>query len=138
MGRMARRGSHRLWLAVVVVVAAGIGLAGGFGGPLDPNPGAAGRASATGGLLVAATTVDLAVVPVKTEAGAGVRSAADPTRHGPARWLLPLLAILGGVGGLVGSGAGLVRPAPPVAGRPPLRARRHAIALRAPPALRSV
>ena len=138
MGAMARRGPHRLWLAMVVVAAA-IGLAGGLGGgPLDADPRPAGHPSATGGLVATATGVDVAVVPARTEAGTagGVRSAADPTRNGPARWLLPLLTILLGLAALLGARSGVVRP--PAAGRLPLRARRHAIALRAPPSLRLV
>ena len=134
---MARRGPQRLWLAMVVVAAA-IGLAGGVGGALDTGSRHAGHQSATGGLVAAATGVDVAVVPARTEAGTAgvVRSAADPSRHGPARWLLPLLAVLIGLAGLLGARSGVVRP--PVAGRLPLRARRHAIALRAPPSPRFV
>lgn len=134
---MARRGPHRLWLAMAVVAAA-IGLAGGFGGPLDTDPRPAGHTAATGGLLSATTGVDVAVVPARTEAGAaGVRTAADPTRNVPARWLLPLVAVLIGLAGLLGArSGGVVRP--PAGDRLPLRARRHAIALRAPPSLRSV
>ncbi len=133
MGRMARRGSHRLWLAMVVV-AAGISLAVGFGGPLDPNPGAVG--SAPDRSVMASNPVDLAVVPVRTEAGARLRPGADPTSHGPARWLLPLLAALVGLAGCVGSRGRVARP--PAGGRPPLRARRYAIVLRAPPSPRFV
>ena len=133
---MARRGPHRLWLAMVVVAAA-VAFAGGFGGPLDTDPRPAGHPSPTGGLVAAATGVDVAVVPGRTEAGTAgvVRSAADPTRTGPARWLLPLVAVLLGLAGVFGArSGGVVRP--PGAGRLTLRARRHAIALRAPPSLR--
>jgi hypothetical protein len=115
----------------MVVAAAGIALAVGFGGPLDPDPVGAGRTSAAGGPAMASTSVDLAVVPVRPEAGARLRPGADPTRHGPARWLLPLMAALVGVAGYVGSRSRVARP--PVGGHPPLRTRRHAIALRAPP-----
>jgi hypothetical protein len=122
----------------MAVVAAAIGLAGGFGGPLDTDPRPTGHPSATDGLVAGATGVDVAVVPARTEAGgAGVRSAADPTRTVPARWLLPLVAVLLGLAGLLGArSGGVVRP--PAGDRLPLRARRHAIALRAPPSLRSV
>jgi hypothetical protein len=121
----------------MVVVAAAVGLAGGFGGPLDAHPRAAGHPSATSGLISASTAVEAAVVPVRAEAwgATGVRSAAaDPLRHGPARGLLPLVAVLLGLAGLLGARSGVVRP--PTAGCHPLRARRHAIALRAPPSLR--
>ncbi len=127
---MARRPkTYRLWLAIVVV-AAGIGLAGGLATGLgdagDPRP--AGHQS--GAVSISPTAVDVAVVPARTEAA----STTDAARHGPGRGLLPLVAAVVGLGALVGIAVhGRARSS--VLGPRALRARRHAIALRAPPAL---
>jgi len=120
---MARRGTHRLWL-VVLLVAAGIGLAGGT---------VAGRPeSRTHQQPVAAaftpTEVEAAVVPGRTQSAAGIGA-----RHAPVRSLLPLLGALVALAGLGALVTG--RSVPAFAGTRPLVDRRHSIALRAPPSV---
>jgi len=119
---MARRGTHHLWL-VVLLVAAGIGVAGvamadGSEAPPSRNQSA--------GVRVTPPGVDLGVVPGPTEAASG--KAANPISG---RTLLPLVAALVALVGLVGLAA--ARRAATPDGARPLLARRHAIALRAPP-----
>jgi hypothetical protein len=124
-----RRDFRPSWLAVLAVVAGivlatvGAGLAGGVddssgnGGPVT-RPAAA--------VTLASTAVEAAVVPARSEAGA--RSG---VHQSPGRSLLPLVAALVAIVGLLGATGR--RTDPPLAGGQPLRARRHAIALRAPP-----
>lgn len=130
---MARRSVHRLWLAMVVV-AAGIGVAGGLlagaGAHADGSRDARSSGPRPGVVSIAPTAVDAAVVPGRTVAG----SAADVARQIPGRVLLPLVAALVGLAGIAGLAAG-GRSRPPAVGRRPLLARRYAIALRAPPVL---
>ncbi len=130
MGPMARQPLHRLWLALVVVAAA-VGVAGGLlaGGS---DPGATRPPSAAHDPAAVSFTpsgVEAAVVPARTETA----PAAGAARHGSGRGLLPLVAALVGLAAALGTRARLVRP--PTPGGQPLRARRHAIARRAPPSL---
>lgn len=124
---MVRRRTRRLGLGALLVVAGAI-LAGGLvvaGGGGSPAPG-----HLPGSASLAATTLTSAVVPARTEAGTA--TAADPSRQVAGRWLVPLGVAVLGLAGLPGR-----RQAPALlgGGRPPLRARRHCIALRAPPSL---
>jgi|GEM_PF-6883935 len=123
---MASRITLRSWLATVVVVA-GVGLAGGL---VAPSLGRDARTDVRPSTAVslAPTAPDAAVVPARTEAGPTSATA----RHGPGRWLAPVLVALLGAAGLSAVGRG--RPTPPAAiGARAVRARRCTIALRAPP-----
>ena len=123
---MARRGrGHRLGLALVLLLAA-LGLVGGIGGGVARDAPDGQQPSAIG---LAPTAVDAAHLPIRTEAGVTT----DPLRQGSGRGPVPLVAVLLGLAGAA-LGRGRVGVAgPATAGCPPLRARRHAIALRAPP-----
>jgi hypothetical protein len=121
-----RRRPRPIWLAVLLVMA-GVGLAGGTAArPTDEGGAAHGPSPVT----LIPIAVDVAVVPARTEAGA--RS----VHQSPGRSPVPLVAALVAVVGLLGVADR--RSDPPPAGRPPVRARRHTIALRAPPAPRFV
>ncbi|HEX7277001.1 MAG TPA: hypothetical protein VF244_06460 [Acidimicrobiales bacterium] len=119
---MARRGTHHLWLAMLLV-AAGVGLA---GAAIADEPES--RPSGAQGAVVRVTSTggEIAVVPPRTEAGVG--KSAHPISG---RTILPLVAALLGVAAAAGLSAARRHAAPD--GARTLLARRHAIALRAPP-----
>jgi hypothetical protein len=131
---MARRGIHRLWLAMLLVVA-GIGLAPFAAADAGADAGADGAARSAADrastVAITSTAIEAAVVPARTEAGPG-----STTRPAPGRSLLPLLAALVALAGVVGLCAG--RAQARVGRGPALAARRYAIALRAPPAFQLV
>ena len=127
---MARPRTRYLWLAVLLV-AVGIGLGAGaggdFGGRGDERPSAHQSAAAS----LTGDAVEVAIVPARTEVAPG-----SGGRLASARSFLPLAVALlaaAGAAGLRGR-----RSLVPAFGPQPLLARRHAIALRAPPAFQLV
>jgi len=122
---MPRHRTRRLWMAVLFAVA-GVGLAGGaIVGPPEVRL----AAQDPGDVTVAPTPVGVAVLPARNEVGKG------GAHLSPGRSLLPLVALVA-LAGLAVLTVG--RSVPAVAGHRPLVARRHFIALRAPPSLQLV
>jgi len=120
---MARRPTPHLWVAMLLVVA-GLGFGGGAVASAT-EPTTADRPAA---VALTPTVIDVAVVPARIDARP---RAVGQSAYG--RSLLPLVALLLTLAGLIGSTAG--RSVAPVVGHAPLLSRRHAIALRAPPSL---
>ncbi len=125
---MARQGTDRFWLAILLVTA-GIVLAGGAAVSGSSEPLASTDHAAS--VSFTPTALDAAVVPGRAEVGAHVGA-----NQAPGRSLLPMVAALAALAGLACGAAGRFVPA--VAGVQHLLTRRHAIALRAPPSLQLV
>lgn len=125
---MARRGTHHHLRVIVLLVAVAVaaGLAGGTVADRPDSELAA--AVPQSAVTVTPTALEVAVVPARTDVGGGAG-----VHHSPGRSLLPLVAALTTAAGLLGFTAG--RIGSPAGTRRPLLARRHVIALRAPPLL---
>ncbi len=123
---MARCRTHHLGL-VVLLVAAGIGI-GVAGDAVAGRPESRSRRQPAAASFTP-TALEAAVVPGRTQSGAGIGA-----RQAPGRSLVALVAALFAVAALVVLIA--ARSVPPVASHRALVARRHFIALRAPPSPR--